>query len=444
MAATKGGLFHRDLGKEYPVIVRGEGIYMFDEEGRRYIDGIAGAGNVTLGHGQARIARAMGEQAQTLAYCFSAFFTNRPALELAPRVAELAPGDLNSCYFVSGGSEAVETAFKLARQYHLQQGRSQKYKIISRWRGYHGATLGAMAASGLPPQRNPFAPLLPEFPHIAACHPYRCEFAGCEGRCNLTCARALETAILQAGPENVAAFVAEPVVMAGAAVAVPPPGYFEEIRAICDRYDVLWIADEIITGFGRTGRYFASEYWDVVPDMICFGKAASSGYVPLGGVVFSDRIRQSFVDAGDSFAHVFTYVNNPVAMRVCATVLDIIEEEKVIAHVAETGTYLAERAQILNAHACVGDVRTKGLMMGIELVHDKETKAPFDPALGASARGAALALERGLSISGVAGVADWVRGDDLRFYPPLIITREQIDEAVAIIDGGLGELALLA
>ncbi|MDP6702010.1 MAG: aminotransferase class III-fold pyridoxal phosphate-dependent enzyme, partial [Candidatus Latescibacteria bacterium] len=257
MTATKGGLFHRDLAKEYPVIVRGEGIYMIDEEGRQYIDGIAGAGNVTLGHGQARIAQAMGEQAETLAYCFSAFFTNRPALELAPRVGELAPGDLNSCYFVSGGSEAVETAFKLARQYHLQQGRSQKHKIISRWRGYHGATLGAMAASGLPPQRNPFAPLLPEFPHIAACHPYRCDFAGCEGVCNLSCARELEAAIVQAGPENVAAFVAEPVVMAGAAVAVPPPGYFEEIRAICDRYDVLWIADEIMTGFGRTGRYFA-------------------------------------------------------------------------------------------------------------------------------------------------------------------------------------------
>ena len=444
MTASKGGLFHRDVGKEYPVIVRGEGIYLIDEVGRRYIDGIAGAGNVTLGHGRQRIARAMAEQAETLAYCFSAFFTNRPALDLAPRIAQLAPGHLNHCYFVSGGSEAVETAFKLARQYHLQQGQSQKYKIISRWRGYHGATMGAMAASGLPAQRSPFAPLLPEFPHIAACYPYRCEFAGCEGRCNLMCARELEAAILQAGPENVAAFVAEPVVMAGAAVAVPPPGYFEEIRTICDRYDVLWIADEIITGFGRTGRYFASRHWDAVPDMICFGKAASSGYVPLGGVVFSDRVRHSFAESGDSFAHVFTYVNNPVAMTVCATVLDIIEEEGIISHVVETGNYLAERARAFTGHACVGDVRTTGLMMGIELVRDEETKEPFDPELGVAARGMALALERGLSISGVTGVADWVGGDDLRFYPPLIITREQIDEAVGIIDEVLGELDALA
>lgn len=440
MTAAKGALFHRDLQREYPVIVKGEGIYLYDEGGRRYIDGIAGAGNVTLGHGRKRIAEVMGEQAATLAYCFSAFFTNRPALDLAPRIAELAPGDLNSCYFVSGGSEGVETAFKMARQYHLQQGRSQKHKIISRWRGYHGATLGAMAASGLPGQRNPFAPLLPDFPHIAACHPYRCAFEGCGGTCNLTCARQLEEAILQAGPENVAAFVAEPVVMAGAAVAVPPAGYFEEIRAICDRYEVLWIADEIITGFGRTGRYFASEYWNAVPDMIVFGKAASSGYLPLGGVVISDRIRQSFIDKGETFAHVFTYVNNPVAMRVCGTVLDIIEEEGIIAHVVEVGAYLAERAQGFREYPCVGDVRTKGLMMGIELVREKESKTPFAPEEGMSARGTALALERGLHISGVPGVADWVRGDDLRFYPPLIITREQVDEVVGIIDEVLGEL----
>ena len=440
MTADKGNLFHRNLQQEYPVIVKGEGIYLYDQEGRRYIDGIAGAGNVTLGHGRQRVADAMGEQAGTLAYCFSAFFTNQPALELAPRIAELAPGNLNSCYFVSGGSEAIETAFKLARQYHLQRGNKQKHKIISRWRGYHGATLGAMAASGLPAQRNPFAPLLPDFPHIAACHPYRCALQGCDGVCNLMCARQLEEAIVQAGPENVAAFVAEPVVMAGAAVAVPPEGYFAEIRAICDRYDVLFIADEIITGFGRTGQVFAMDHWGVVPDMIAFGKAASSGYIPLGGVVISDEIRQTFLDGGESFAHVFTYVNNPVAMRVCGTVLDIIEEEDIIEHVVQMGEYLAERAEGFKQHACVGDVRSKGLMMGIELVRDNKTKEPFAVEQGMSARGTSLALERGLSISGVPGVADLLHGDDLRFYPPLVITREQIDEAVGIIDEVLREL----
>ncbi len=440
MTADKGNLFHRNLQQGYPVIVRGEGIYLYDQEGRRYIDGIAGAGNVTLGHGRKRIAAAMAEQAETLAYCFSAFFTNQPALDLAPRIAALAPGDLNSCYFVSGGSEAIETAFKLARQYHLQKGNSQKHKVISRWRGYHGATLGAMAASGLPAQRNPFAPLLPDFPHIAACHPYRCALAGCEGVCNLMCARQLEETILQEGPETVSAFVAEPVVMAGAAVAVPPDGYFAEIREICDRYEVLFIADEIITGFGRTGRVFAMDHWGVVPDIIAFGKAASSGYIPLGGLVISDEIRQVFFDGGESFAHVFTYVNNPVAMRVCGTVLDIIAEEGIIEHVVEMGEYLAEKAEGFKQYACVGDVRSKGLMMGIELVRDKQTKAPFAAQEGMAARGTSLALQRGLHIAGVPGVADWVRGDDLRFYPPLVITREQIDEAVGIIDEVLDEL----
>ncbi len=441
MTADKGNLFHRNLRQSYPVIVKGEGIYLYDREGRRYIDGVAGAGNVTLGHGRKRIAEAMAQQAETLAYCFSAFFTNQPALDLAPRIADLAPGDLNNCYFVSGGSEAIETAFKLARQYHLQRGNSQKHKVISRWRGYHGATLGAMAASGLPAQRNPFAPLLPDFPHIAACHPYRCALAGCGGTCNLRCARQLEEAILQAGPENVAAFVAEPVVLAGAAVAVPPDGYFAEIRQICDRYDVLFIADEIITGFGRTGRIFAMDHWGIEPDMIAFGKAESSGYMPLGGVVFSDGIRQTFIDGGESFAHVFTYVNNPVAMRVCGVVLDIIAEEGIIEHVMQLGDHLAQQSEGLRQHACVGDVRCKGLMLGIELVRNKETKTPFAVEESLMARGIGLALERGLHISGMMGVADWVRGDDLRFYPPLIITREQVDEVVGIIDEVLGELS---
>ena len=292
--------------------------------------------------------------------------------------------------------------------------------------------------------RNPFAPLLPDFPHIAACHPYWCECAGCEGACNLSCAGELEAAIVREGPENVAAFVAEPVVMAGAAVAVP--GYFEKIRANCDRYDV-WIADEIITGFGRTGKYFASTHWDAVPDMIAIGKAASSGYVPLGAwcsATGSDRVFWIRGSRSHTYSPMsihlcqFTYVNNPVAMRVCATVLDIIEEEEIIEHVVEVGDYLAQRAQAFTAHACVGDVRTKGLMMGIELVRDKEQKTPFAPEEGASGRG--MALARGLSISGVPGVADWVRGDDLRFYPPLIISKEQIDEAVEIIDEVLGEL----
>ena len=246
-------LLHRDPTQHYPVAVRGEGIYLYDDSGRRYVDGTAGATNVTLGHGRGRIADAMAEQARQLAYCFSTQFTNEPALQLAQRLAALAPGDLNHVYFVAGGSEAIETAIKLARMYHLQRGAAGKHKVIARWRSYHGATLGALSLTGIVGMRTPYAPWLAAFPHIAACYPYRCAFAGCAGSCNLTCARELERTIQQEGADNVAAFVAEPVVMGSLAAGAAPAEYFQEIRAICDRYDVLFIADEIITAWAAPG-----------------------------------------------------------------------------------------------------------------------------------------------------------------------------------------------
>ena len=434
-------LFHRDLSYPYPVVMRGEGIYLYDETGKRYIDGAAGAGNVTLGHGRRRIVDAMAEQGKRFAYCFSALFTNRPAQRLAERIASLAPGDLSHAYFVSGGSEAIETAFKLARQYFLQQGKDRKSKIISRWRSYHGATLGALAATGLPSLRAPFSSWLPDFPHIAPCYPYHCAFAGCGGgECDLSCARQLEVAIRQAGPENVAAFVAEPVVMAGVAAGVPPAGYYAEIRAICDEYDVLFIADEIITGFGRTGRYFAIEHWDVVPDMIVFGKGASSGYVPLGGVIMSEAIVKSFSESRDFFQHIFTYVNNPLSARVSLEVLDIIDEEGILEHATAMGDHLQKRAMGLYDHAMVGDVRGKGLMLGMELVRDRQTKEPFPASQEVSKRLCRICLDKGLALSGMSGSADWVDGGDLRFYPPLIIDRDQIDDSMGIVDDALTQL----
>jgi adenosylmethionine-8-amino-7-oxononanoate aminotransferase len=420
---------------------RGEGIYLYDENGKRYIDGTAGAGNVTLGHGQQPIVAAMADQAQRLAYCFSAFFTNRPAHQLAARVAALAPGDLSYVYFVSGGSEANEAAFKMARQYHIQQGNTQKQKIIARWRGYHGGTLGALAATGMPWLRTPFAPWLPDFPHIDSCYPYRCALAGCSGQCTLACADQLEQTILQEGPENVAAFIAEPVVMAGIAAGIPPEGYYRRIREICDRYDVLFIADEVISGFGRSGKFFAIEHWDTVPDMIVFGKGASSGYAPLGGVVLREKIRDSFANAAELFAHIFTYVDNPVAMRVGLAVLDLMEAEGILAHVKSVGDYMLEKAQQLLRHQCVGEIRGLGLMLGIELVRERQTKQPFPVEWNVAGRVVAAAFEQGLAFSGTQTGADWVQGDDLRFYPPLVISREQIDTALEIIDAALAQVA---
>ena len=434
-------LLHRDPTQHYPVAVRGEGIYLYDDSGRRYVDGTAGATNVTLGHGRGRIADAMAEQARQLAYCFSTQFTNEPALQLAQRLAALAPGDLNHVYFVAGGSEAIETAIKLARMYHLQRGAAGKHKVIARWRSYHGATLGALSLTGIVGMRTPYAPWLAAFPHIAACYPYRCAFAGCAGSCNLTCAHELERTIQQEGADNVAAFVAEPVVMGALAAGAAPAEYFQEIRAICDRYDVLFIADEIITGMGRTGAYFAIEHSGVVPDMITFAKGISSGYSPLGGVLFADRIRAELTARGGPFPHVFTAVNNPVAARAGLEVLDILEEEEILQHVQELARHIAPRWQRLGEHPLVGEARGLGLLWGLELVRDKATREPFPAAERISPRLLKLLLDQGVSLAVQAGCYDFVLGDDVRFTPPLIITREQVDEVLAILQSSLDKLA---
>ena len=409
MATKENALFLKNPAGGYPTIVRGEGIHLYDDEGRRYIDGTAGASNVTLGHGRRDIAGVMGEQAATLAYAFSVHFENKPARDLAERLTTLAPGDLDKVYFVSGGSEAIESALKIARQYHLLRGNEGKQLVISRRGGYHGGTLGAMSLSGVPGPRAPFAPWLADFPHIAPCYPYRCRFEGCNGACNLTCADDLDATIRRRGPENVAAFVCEPVP----------------------------IADEIVTGFGRSGRLFAMEHWDVQPDMIVFGKGASSGYIPLGGVLMRQAVAGAFADAGQEFHHIFTYVNNPVAMRVGLEVLDIIEREDILAHVTGMAAHLAAEARRFLEHSSVGDVRTFGLILGIELVRDRERRQPFPAGVGFGRRVAGHMRERGLNAASTSGCADGVNGDDLRFYPPLTITRPELETLLDIAEASL-------
>ncbi len=440
MTEAKSALLHRDPTYHYPVIVRGEGIYLYDDAGKRYIDGGAGATNVTLGHGRRRIVEAMAGQAETLAYVFSTHFANQPAIELAERIASIAPGDLNHVYFVSGGSEGNESALKMVRIYHQQRGNPSKQQVIARWRSYHGGTLGALSLTGMPWLRRNFDSWLLPFPHIETCYPYQCTFQGCEGKCNLTCADELERAILETGPENVAAFIAEPVGMAGVGASTPPPDYFPRIREICDRHDVLFIADEVISGFGRTGRFFAIEHWDVVPDMIVFGKGASSGYSPLGGVLFREKIRDALTETGSAFPHIFTYVNNPVSARAGLEVLDIIEEENLVEHVSKIGEYLFERAEVLKKHPIVGEFRGKGLLFCVELVRDRVSKEPLPASAEVPKRLLRILLQKGLSCITAGSPPEWKGGDDLRLSPPFSITREQVDEIVRILDAGLTEL----
>ncbi|MBI5878881.1 MAG: aspartate aminotransferase family protein [Chloroflexi bacterium] len=438
-APSNGKLLPRDVTRLYPRIVRGEGCAIYDETGKRYLDAIAGIAVVNIGHGRAQVAEALAAQAQTLSYVQSSIFENRPALELAERVGRVAPAGLNSAFFVSGGSEATETAIKLARQYHVERGDPSRYIMISRWQSYHGGTLGALSLSGIIGRREKFAPLLLDFPHIPECNCYRCPFNLTHPSCGIRCAHELETAIKRAGARNVAAFIAEPIVGAAAGATTPPAEYFGIIREICDRYGILFIADEVITGFGRTGRNFGIEHWGVTPDIITSAKGLSGGYAPLGAVLAHDRVRDAFAQAGAAFVHGYTMSSNPLAAAVGVAVLDIIEGERLVERVAALEAGFFARGRSLLKHRTVGEVRGKGLLMGIELVRDQHTKEPFPPGQRANAQLAAIALRCGLVIYPGGGTADGVNGDHFLLCPPFTISTVELDELFGKLDESLTE-----
>ncbi len=437
---SSGHIFQRDLTRHYPMLVRGEGVYVWDDQGRRYLDSTSGISVSCIGHGRERVAEALRRQAMTLAYTTSGYFTNQPAEALAEQISRLAPGDLNNVFFTTGGSESVETAIKLARRYHLERGKAQKHLVIGRWASYHGATLAAVAASGHVVRRRLYTPYLLPFPHIAAAYCYRCPFDKTYPACGLACARDLERAILQAGAEHVAAFIAEPIVGAAAGAVVPPPDYFAAIREICDRHDVLFIADEVITGFGRTGAYFAMEHWGIVPDLMTVAKGIGGGYAALGAVLVSDRVKRAFSENMAAFAHGFTFSNHPLSCAAALEVLAIIEEERLVEAAARQGAYLQDRLRHLYRHPIVGDIRGMGLLAGVELVRDRETREPFDATARIADRLFQLCLERGVIIYPGSGMVEGPRGDQFLLCPPFIISPAQIDELVDALSGALDAL----
>jgi adenosylmethionine-8-amino-7-oxononanoate aminotransferase len=434
-----GGLTPAQIAQT-PVLVRGEGVYVYDRAGKRYLDAIAGIAVVSVGHGRTEVAEAMARQARELAYCMANVFANEPSQALARRVAALAPGDLNQVFFTSGGSEAVETAIKLARQYHLETGQPERYLVIARRQSYHGATLGALSATGMAGRRAKYLPLLLDFPHIAPAYCYRCPFNKTYPGCDLDCAQELEETIRRVGPERVSAFIAEPVVGAAGGATAPPAEYFPRVREICSRYGVLFIADEVITGMGRTGKNFGIEHWGVAPDMMTLAKSLSGGYSPLGAVVASDKIRQAFQEKGSAFDHIFTYAANPLSTATALAVLDIIVKEDLVNRAARMGQVLFREAGALLEHPIVGDVRGKGLLLGVELVQDKATKATFPVEWKVNKRLAAMALERGLVIYPGSGCADGARGDHFLICPPYVIHEKEIDELVGALDASLARL----
>ena len=414
------------------VWVKGDGAILTDADGRECIDALAGLWNVTAGHGRRELAEAMREQASTLPYCSGYSGNSNPrAIELAERLAVLCYPSINHFFFTSGGGEATESSIKLSRAYWKMRGRPGKTKVISRVDGYHGVTLAAMSATGIAPYWPLFEPRVPGFAHIPSPYPYRYEAPPGVSQ-GLAAADELEQAILREDPDSVAMFIAEPVQGAGG-VIVPQDDYFPRIREICDEYDVLLVADEVITGFGRTGEMFALNHWGVEPDIMQFAKAITSGYFPFGGIGISDRIADTLREHGGPWMHAYTYSAHPVGCAVALRTLRIIEDEQFPEQAAAKGRYLLDALRgALADHPHVGDVRGKGLMCGVELVEDKTTKRPFSAGRKIGPQVLLRARERGM--------LSRVKGDSYLLAPPIVITHAELDRCVEILSRSIDDV----
>ena len=410
---------------ELPVIVKGQGPYVWDRHGKRYLDGLSGLFVVQAGHGRKELAEAAARQAEQLAYFPIWSYAHPQAIELAARLANLAPGDLNRVFFTTGGSEAVESAWKLARQYFKAIGQPQRTKVISRNIAYHGTSMGALAITGIPSLRQPYEPLVPGAFHAANTNHYRCRFCSEAPACTLSCAADIEDIIEREGPDQIAAVFLEPVQNAGGCFPAPD-GYFQEVRRICDRHGILLVSDEVICAFGRIGHMFGCERYDYVPDIITCAKGLTSGYSPLGAMIVQDKLAEPFLDGKASFSHGFTFAGHPVSSAVAMANLDIFEREDLVGHVRSNEAEFRSRLEGLGDLPLVGEVRGAGYFYGIELVRDKDTRRSFDD-------GEAEELLRGflsprLFEAGLICRAD-DRGDPvIQLAPPLVCGPEQFAE----------------
>ena len=432
-------VFHRMPKQTLPVAVAGDGIEIVDSNGRRYIDASGGAAVSCLGHSHPRVIEAVARQARSLAYAHTSFFTSEPAEALAQTLVESAPRGLGHVYFVSGGSEGVEAALKLARQYFVEIGEPQRRHFIARRQSYHGNTLGALAIGGNAWRREPFLPLLIEAHHVSPCYAYRDQQAGeTDEAYAQRLADELEQKIVELGAENVAAFVAETVVGATAGAVPPVRTYLKKIRAVCDKYGVLLILDEIMSGMGRTGYLYACDEDGVAPDLLTIAKGLGAGYQPIGATLVSDRIYRTIVDGSGFFQHGHTYLGHATACAAALEVQRVIAEEKLLDNVKARGEQLrASLREHYGTHPHVGDVRGRGLFVGVELVRDRDSKATFDPALKLHAAVKREAMQRGLMVYPMGGTIDGVHGDHILIAPPFVCTAQQIDTIVERLSGAI-------
>ncbi|HUE43127.1 MAG TPA: aspartate aminotransferase family protein [Candidatus Sulfotelmatobacter sp.] len=445
-------LFPRNFRKDLPIAVRGEGSWIFTGNGRRLLDASGQAAVVSIGHGVAEIGRAMAEQASQIAFAHTTQFHSDSAEKLAERLLALAPPNFRDggrVYFTSGGSEATETAIKLARQYWLERSDSKRFRIVSRRQSYHGSTLGAMSVSGNVGRRAPYQPLLAEWGHIAPCFCYRCPFDLRFPECGLACANDLD-ALLQSrntsdekkGAEvnSVAAFIFEPVVGATLGAASPPNGYVARIAEICRRHNILLIADEIMSGMGRTGKPFAIQHWNVEPDMILVGKGIASGYAPLGAVLVSRRLVEAFERGTGAFQHGFTYQAHPVATAAGNAVLDFAEAQKLFERVTLVAQELRSRLAALESHPHVGEIRGLGLLVGIEFVKNKSTREPFPREENISEKVRQAALAESVLTYPSQGCVDGVRGDHVLLAPSFVLTSGESEIIARALGAALAQV----
>jgi len=436
---------HRSWDRDYRLIARTEGIYLYDTEGRRYIDATGGSSVVvTIGHGVMEVVDAMYEQAKAFSFYPAHAFSNQPFRDLSEMLVKIAPGEMRDnarVWVTCTGTDAVDDAVRLARQYWVEKGVPSKYMIVGRWQAFHGNNIAVAGFSGITQRRSIFQPMFVESPHIPPAYCYRCYFELSYPTCRLKCARALESIIRQVGPEYIAAFIAEPVVGAALGAVPAPAGYFQMIREICDKYHVLFIADEVMTGLGRTGRMWGIEHWEgVTPDIIATAKGITSGYTPLSAIIARNEIWQPLIDHNSPFKAGHTLNANAVSCVGAIAVINYLQKHHLVERAAEMGKYMLERLDTLREHPIVGDVRGLGLMVGFEMVRDKATKEPFPPQMGVARRLEEEAFQRGLITYPCGGNVDGYAGDTILMAPPLIITHEQVDEIVAILHDSISAL----
>jgi adenosylmethionine-8-amino-7-oxononanoate aminotransferase len=421
-------LFPRNFKKSFPTAVRGEGSWILSSDGQKYLDASGQAAVVSIGHGVQSIADAMAAQASQIAFAHTTQFHSASAERLATRLLALAPSNFANgrVYFTSGGSEATETAIKLARQFHLESGAPQKFRVVSRRQSYHGSTLGAMSVSGNVARRAPYQPLLPEWGHIAPSFCYHCPFDKTYPDCKLACADDLESFLTTNDATTVSGFIFEPVVGATLGAAAPPEGYVKRIAEICRNRGILLIADEIMTGMGRTGRPFAVQHWEVEPDLILVGKGVASGYAPLGAVLISSGVAEAFAKGSGAFQHGFTYQAHPVSTAAGNAVLDFLEKQDLFARAESAAKTLREVLAPLATHPNVGEIRGLGLLLGIEFVKNKSAREPFPKEENIAEKIRQAALQKNVLTYPTQGCVDGLQGDHILLAPPFTIRPDEV------------------